>query len=317
MIYRWEELEADKSHLLLGNGFSIGISKNFDYLELIQVFNNTTIGRYGCTREIFRKLETSNFEDVLKAIYHALIVSIDNENALKTLYSDVKSALITAVQAIHPYYEKVPIKSISEELVKYKSVFTTNYDLILYWVILSELKERSFDFFRGTNTPFVQNNTEVFYGKLPIYYLHGAIHLKKNTLGHVFKTSVNLRRVEDFYEYIEFGEFPLFITEGHSSLKIRNIDENNYLRFCFGKFGDLCGTLNIYGHSLNEEYDGHIIEAIKGSKLDAVLISIYSKYSQVKKNYHISRMEKSFEGSNKKLFFYESDSHPFGKLVWP
>lgn len=149
-IVNWKEIQdTEFNNLLLGNGFSMNVSTSFRYESLLDLFDGRPVGRYKCTKDIFDKLETSNFETVLKAIYHALIVSIDNEDALNTLYSDVRSALISAVKSIHPQFENVQVKDIAKELCYYRNVYTTNYDLILYWVILNELSDKFIDFFGG------------------------------------------------------------------------------------------------------------------------------------------------------------------------
>lgn len=314
MIQEWNDIEFDNNHLLLGNGFSIGISNKFNYRELIEVFGDGNIGRYGCTKKIFKRLDTTNFEDVLKAIYHALVVSIDNKDALNTLYDDVKFALIEAVQRVHPEYDEIPKELIAHEIVKYKKIFTTNYDLILYWTILSGFTDKFIDFFWGGDYQFNYKDTDIYQNKIPVYYLHGAVHLKTNLFGSAYKTSVALSKIEDFYRNIKLKEFPLFITEGISALKKRNIFENDYLRFCYNSLEKTTGNLTIFGHSLNEDYDLHIIEAIKNSSINKIAISVYTNQKNTSKDSFIAKIRENFDGSGKDLYFYESATHPLGNL---
>lgn len=312
-IVNWEEIQGTEFYnLLLGNGFSMNVSTSFGYDSLLDIFDGRPVGRYKCTRDIFDKLETSNFETVLKAIYHALIVSIDNETALNTLYSDVRRALISAVKSIHPQFENVQVNDIAKELCYYRKVYTTNYDLILYWVILNELSDRFVDFFWGCDMPFDEGQTEVFPGKIPIYYLHGALHLKSNMYGQSYKSRITLAHPEDFFDGIGAREFPLFISEGHSDLKRQKIDENNYLRFCFNSLERSTGSMLIFGHDLHEDFDRHVIEAIKNSQVDFIAVSVFSRLHLLRKNSFVARVREALAPIN--VVFFESASHPFGNL---
>lgn len=314
MIYQWNDIREDEAHLLLGNGFSMSISQDFGYHSLLETFGNGPIGKYSCTKDIFEKLNTSNFEDVLKAIYHAFVVSIDNENALKTLYDDVKSALIKAVHQVHPKYDDIPVVKIRDEIKDYNSIFTTNYDLIIYWTILSGMTGSVVDFFWGNHQPFNKKDAEIFGDRIPIYYLHGAVHLKTDLIGRSMKSSVMLDSVNDFYSDIKFGEFPLFISEGNSDIKRQKIEENSYLRFCYENLMCLDGYLVVFGHALSGEYDKHIIEAIKTSSVKSVAISVFSGLNDTQKMSFVARINEEFDGSNKNILFYESSSHPFGSI---
>jgi len=312
-IVNWEEIQdTEFDNLLLGNGFSMNVSTSFRYESLLDLFDGRPVGRYKCTKDIFDKLETSNFETVLKAIYHALIVSIDNEDALNTLYSDVRSALISAVKSIHPQFENVQVKDIAKELCYYRNVYTTNYDLILYWVILNELSDKFIDFFWGCDMPFKESQTEVFSSKIPIYYLHGALHLKSNIYGQSYKSRITLNHPEDFFDDIGAREFPLFISEGHSDLKRQKIDENNYLRFCFNSLEQSTGSMLVFGHDLHEDFDRHIIEAIKNSQVDFVAVSVFSRLPTLRKSTFVARVREALAPIN--VVFFESASHPFGDL---
>ena len=170
------------------------------------------------------------------------------------------------------------------------------------------------DFFWGNYQPFDKNATEIFGDKIPIYYLHGAVHLKTDLIGRSMKSSVILDSVKEFYSDIRFGEFPLFISEGNSDMKRQKIEENSYLRFCYENLMCLDGNLVVFGHALSGEYDKHIVEAIKSSSVEGVAISVFSDLSEAKKMSFVARIIEDFDGSNKSIRFYESSSHPFGNI---
>ncbi|WP_084386832.1 DUF4917 family protein [Castellaniella caeni] len=150
-IRDWNFVKKDspsKMALLLGNGFSIGVSRGFSYSNLYRDFVENDGACYMCVKDIFDRLKTNNFEDVLRAVYHALMVSIDNKDALESLYFDIKKSLISAVDRVHPKKSEIQCETIKNELLNYDSVFTTNYDLISYWSLLHKMKKDSFfDFF--------------------------------------------------------------------------------------------------------------------------------------------------------------------------
>lgn len=314
MILNWRDFEVNSPSLLLGNGFSVGIEPAFGYDALVNMFGEEEIGGFSCTRRIFERLGTKNFENVLRAVYHASIVSIDNEDAINTLYQGIKSSLVSAVGRVHPARDRVPLRTISNELINYSSIFTTNYDLIPYWSILHVNTDSFVDFFWGRGGRFDPYNVEVKKGRIPIFYLHGAIHLRNSLLGEVFKTSVSDEVPDNFFEGISAGEFPLFITEGGYEMKHLRIQESPYLRFCYDSLRRVGGELVIYGHALNQEFDQHIINALNSSSLEVIYISVFSGLSESEKREFISRIGYLLDPSDAELRFFDTDTHPFSDV---
>lgn len=319
-IHNWanlsENLKKNDTSLLLGNGFSIGLCEKFSYTSLLSSFNNQKIGNYLCTKKLFDRLETSNFEEVLRAVFHAYIVSIDNKDALKVLYNDIKNSLIKKINEIHPEYDTLPIKELHPKFINYESIFTTNYDLILYWSIL-ENKNKFCDFF-WENYMFNSENTKIWREKIPVFFLHGALHLQYKDCGEFQKTNKLQVSLDTSFDEINFDvderTFPLFITEGKSSLKLKKIMANDYLKFCYES---LCtnksSNLVIYGHSLNMEYDFHILEAIRYNKnICDIYISVFSGLQQEDKYKFCKKIEADLcSGNRVKIHFFESSTHDF------
>ncbi len=307
----WLDLNLNKPNLLFGNGLGRTYWEAFGYNSLLDVFGDQPVGRYLCTKELFSKLKTSNFEEVLRAIYHAYQVSIDNLDATKTLYIDVQKALIGAVNSVHPRHSQIPNERIAECFCKYRSVFTTNYDLLPYWAVLSGYSHVLVDFFWGG--PFFDSrNVELYEGKIPVYFLHGALHLRSRNISDTQKIPITLQSEVDGALKLDFEQsFPLFITEGNSKQKLNRIKSNSYLSFCYQSLFQTCGELDIYGHDLNQDFDGHIIDAIRQSDNKRIAVSVFFGLNLSEKRLFMGRIRSLFSDQDREIDFYESNTHPF------
>ncbi|BDF93341.1 DUF4917 family protein [Pseudoalteromonas sp. KAN5] len=313
MITSWSEIQEELPNLLFGNGLGRTYWEGFSYKSLLELFGDRPVGRYLCTRELFNKLNTENFEEVLRAIYHAYQVSIDNESATKTLYIDVQNALIRSVNEVHPNYRDVPTEHIRECMSKYKSIFTTNYDLLPYWAVLDGGQACFVDYFWGDNE-FDLYNSSVYQSKIPIHFLHGALHLRSEKISNTRKIAITLESDLDGALELDFNNtFPLFISEGKSQLKMNRIRSNSYLSFCYRNLRKSNGGLVVFGHDLNEEYDEHIVSAIKASTNSTVAISVFSGLDDSSKKMFVGRINALFADSDQSIKFFESNTHPFAQ----
>lgn len=180
MINKWDEIKNQKwDSLLLGNGFSIGVSDRFSYKSLLDNVEKHNLRMYPHAKDLFIKIGTTNFEEILRVIYHAYLVNFYNLDAIKTLYHNVRRTLIDSVNISHVEHRDVPTERIESELKSYSRIFTTNYDLIPYWSFMSSRDVSFCDFFWNGDCVFNINDTDIRDHKKPIFYLHGAIHLKK------------------------------------------------------------------------------------------------------------------------------------------
>jgi len=311
----WLDLNLNKPNLLFGNGLGRTYWEAFGYKSLLDVFGDRPVGRYLCTKELFDKLKTSNFEEVLRAIYHAYLVSIDNLDATKTLYVDVQKALISAVNSVHPKHAQIPNEEIAECFCKYKGVFTTDYDLLPYWAILSGYSQVLVDFFWGGKF-FDSRRVGLFEGKIPVYFLHGALHLRSKNISDTEKIPITLQsEVEGALELDFEQSFPLFITEGNYKQKLNRIKSNSYLNFCYQSLCQTYGELDIYGHDLNQDFDRHIIDAIRQSDNERIAVGVLSRLSAPEKKLFMGRIRSLFSDQNRKIDFYESNTHPFATVA--
>lgn len=314
MLKDWADIsEISMPNILLGNGFGRTYWDRFAYATLLESVGDGPLGRYACTKEIFERLETTNFEEVLRAIFHAYHVSIDNQDALRTLYLDLRKSLIAAVNAVHPKATDVPCEEIAKCLVEYQGIFTTNYDLLPYWAILSGWSDVFVDFFWDGGV-FNPREVEVFRGKKPIYFLHGAIHLQSESGSDARKVSLSMSAsIDGALDPGFVGRFPLFITEGKSALKLSRIRGNSYLNFCYEQLRKSSGGLVVYGHDLSSEYDGHIIEAIKASRNADIAVSVFDKMPSLEQERYMRKVLADLVGCRATIHFFKSSSHPLAQ----
>ncbi|VEH37335.1 Uncharacterised protein [Legionella sainthelensi] len=144
-IKQWNEIcsKYKDASLILGNGASIAFDAIFDYQSLYEVANQTNLIE-GKLLNLFEKFNTENFELVLYRLWQAKevlnVLDISTE-FLDDNYSLCREALISTVHKAHIKYDNendVFIKKLNQAykfLMNFKTVFSLNYDLILYWII--------------------------------------------------------------------------------------------------------------------------------------------------------------------------------------
>jgi len=315
-IKKWEEVDDGSwRNLLLGNGFSIGISDKFHYWTLLDNVEKLRIKMYLHARELFNKVNTVNFEEILRIIYHAYLVNFYNLDAIKSLYHNVRKSLIEVVNASHVSYGGVPALKINEELRKFRSIYTTNYDLIPYWSIMKSNNDNFCDFFWNNRCAFDLSDTSIIGAKSALYYLHGAIHLQEYQDGTTYKvTAAKETTISEIIDELGFKNTPLFISEGKSEFKLRRIRSNDYLNFCYSRFSKAFGNFVVFGHSLNEEYDAHILKALKSNEAGKIAISVFSGMKDYEKSRFINEIKTYFHDSEQNIVFFDSSSHPLGQV---
>ncbi len=265
------EIANKTTHLLLGNGFSIGCDSVFRYDSLYE--QAVKAGLSERIQSLFQKHGTNNFEGVMRLLNdshwvakeYELILE-DNSEILKDK-EIIKKALISAVAKTHLDDASTIIPSkkklASSFLQDYQSVFTTNYDLLLYWMVMDSGRNTFQDGFR--NDP--DDSSSLIFSIPPgknkgIYYLHGALHLfyeDGEVRKHAWsKTGTKLTKL--VCDSLSQERYPLFVAEGDHEKKLDQIQRSSYLSYCLGKLSRIKGPLVIYGHSLS--YDAHIVDRL-------------------------------------------------------
>jgi hypothetical protein len=302
----WDDISDHYTDaILVGNGASIAISRKFAYDSL---FDAAPL-RDG-DRDLFNALETSNFEQVLDALRIARIVDRTagyNTSDLRRQYQRVRRSLVHAVAGIHIAWEDVPsstLKEIRDSLSHFRTVFSTNYDLLIYWAIMAEQDTSFVDFFWGTGRRFDLADATAWGNPTQIFYLHGGIHLVRDTDGAARKrvsAGRNLLRA-----FAAANDVPLFVSEGVAADKMQAIRRSDYLSSGYESLVNESETLVVFGHSLGPQ-DRHIRTALRHVTNLATSIRPRSSTAIIRDK---ARYIGKFPG--KQIEFFDSTSHPLG-----
>lgn len=277
------------SHLLLGNGFSIGCDPVFRYESLYETAVSRGLSEKA--QAVFERLGTSNFEGVLRlledAAWVANLYGLDDDDLIDLVKEDIEVVKRTLVDAVatshleHTGHVADEKKSAANAFLHpYQLVFTTNYDLLAYWVIMSRDPPRFQDGFREDEDD-PDAATVIFSERLGrsrgLLYLHGGLHLflAGGNLNKRCWSRTHRPLIELIREGLEVGEYPLFVAEGTPESKLRQIQRVGYLWYALEKFSRIQSPLVIYGHSLGPS-DQHIRDAIvKNLELDQVFLGVH------------------------------------------
>jgi len=320
MLKKWNDINNEAWSLLIGNGFSINLDRNFSYKSLFNSSQNLISQE---SINVFNVFKTTNFEDVMSRYQHSAAIS---EIYQKNNFSDIlleeqdsiRSALIKAIQHIHPPFSDLAnygsLEKISDELKSYYKVFTTNYDLIPYWSMRSKNKSKFKDFFwHPNNNYFDFQNSEI---RDPdhttqIYYLHGALHIFEDDYNDTYKmkSSTEGNILSEVYRRIRNDRLPVFISEGSWREKYRKIKRSDYLIFCYENLKISEEDLVIIGHSMTEDFDNHIISAIQTQPRKKIAFGIHR---QTTPNVHLEKERIKHLFSKHHLEFFDSQTHPLG-----
>jgi hypothetical protein len=265
--------------ILLGNGFSIAYSPAmFSYDALVEgaEFPDRV-------RQVFHTLGTTDFEHVMRRLNqaHELLQHYDDSEGLRdALRLDsnlVRESLIHALTQYHPHRADLVSDEEKDQcanfLRSYDRIFTTNYDLLLYWVLYPRLRDNYSDGFRGYETIAWQNG-EV---DQDVFYLHGALHLYRDarrTIKRRYGGGVPI--LDQLDEAMASGEFPLFVSEGAWQQKLAAIEDSTYLKACYDALATNRQALTLYGFGFHPN-DQHIVNAIAKSNTRTLEVVIYSR----------------------------------------
>jgi hypothetical protein len=236
--------------------------------------------------KLFDIVKTRNFELVLDQLttFRALLDAFGSDSKLKAQVSEatdqLKSKLIDAVRALHPEHVfKVPQQSI-DACAKFLSIFldtggnlyTTNYDLLLYWVLMrSNIKpgdgfgrdrEDEGDLQPGDEPEWSELRWDRNKDSQRVHYVHGALPLF-DTGAEIIKEEYDGEQylLENVGVRIEQGQYPVFVTAGDGTQKLAHIKHNRYLDHCYESLASVSGSVVTFGFGFGP-YDDHIIDAL-------------------------------------------------------
>lgn len=313
--------EKREKHLLLGNGFSMSYDPGiFSYNALSRFVESSS---NDLLKKIFEIVNNRNFEQIMQqlGISKSIIQSFGGDEdvigKIDSASTALKRSLIEAVKEFHPEHvfmvpehkSKNCASFLSEYLNNGGKIFSTNYDILLYWVLMRNAIPNSIDGFgrdRETEDEFVPAEeaeySELRWGnnrnKQNIFYLHGALHIFDDGLEIVKEeydaSGYILEKVE---RRMANSQYPIFVTAGNGAEKLNHILHNHYLASCYDELSSISGSLITFGFNFGE-YDDHIIKAINDAakqdietKLWSVYIGVYSE-DDIK---HIQSIESKFK----------------------
>lgn len=196
----------------------------------------------------------------------------------------VKNALVSAVANNHLEHSGLVTADRKERALQFlnifHNVFTTNYDLLAYWVIMSAQDHPPFqDGFRAPADP--EEPHVIFSERIGdakgLYYLHGALHLHLSG-GELRKHTwcrTGMRLTDQIREGLANRRYPLFVAEGSADRKLEQIQRHGYLWYSLDKLSRIKGPLVIYGHALGLS-DMHIVDAVARNRdLPNVFVGLF------------------------------------------
>ncbi len=264
--------------LLIGNGFS---AEYFAYATLLEQAGfelGTPI------RNLFSELGTADFEAAIHALEAAALVERAYGNApraaeLAAEGQNVREGLVRAVNASHPAHRNdlaFQYEAAANFVGHFASIFSLNYDLLLYWVNLEQtrlndgfgLGEESVDGrFRG---PFRED------AHCSIYNMHGGLHLFSSEDGEISKAlDTGDGVIATITREIGMrGRLPVYVAEATSLQKVRKINAIPYLRHCQDTLATNPSPIFVYGHSAADN-DAHIYRSIFTSPAPHLYFGIF------------------------------------------
>lgn len=299
--------------LLMGNGASLAVWKNFAYDSLFDLSQTTRSNPMSRTElAVFSAMDTHNFEPVLAALKSAMRVNAAltiSSSSPRNRYFAIKEALIHAIRSVHIPWKLIDADTLARmnaELQRYASVYSSNYDLLTYWAVMHAPEH--FDDLFNDDATFNLHATRA--NATRILYLHGGMHLVKNLDGSVRKLLSSESSLLGSFAINALDDVPLFISEGTSAEKMKLIRTSDYLSFCHGQLAQHREALCIFGHALGKQ-DAHIVAAIRQARPKRIAISVLPR-SDAFIEFQKRHYKELFGDLDIELSFFDAKSHPLG-----
>jgi len=324
----WSSIADDfQDSLLLGNGASIAVDRQFAYKNLLRAAERLGLITSEL-EEVFKYLKTIDFELVLEMLWHTHHINealgIRTRKA-RTAYQDIRKALVEVVRKHHCSYSYVEdlLSDAADFMMKFETIVSLNYDLIVYWAMMKGNRDRGNWFKDG----FVKDGRTYdrdwqrlrkpykAKGSTLVFYPHGNLALASSLTGRdhkvvVGKASDLLGQVLDDWSCAR--SVPLFVAEGVSRQKEAAIRRSEYLATVYDEvLADLGDSLVIYGWSLGDN-DTHILKTILEGHLRRIAVSVRTEHRKAttirdKCQEHAKRIRSHSKKIDVTFFSAESD----------
>lgn len=213
------------------------------------------------------------------------------EKKLLTDKQELINSFIAALHEVHPQYKSL-INTMNwiflvDFISNFNEIYTVNYDLLLYWVInqsymncssseqtAKDPRDHLKDGFGGSDNISWKGNIEKI-AEQNVYYLHGSLffYLDDHNILHKLTNQEYGTISQQIRKYLESGKNPLIVLEGKFEEKLDIIRSSPYLHHAFNSFGRISDNLFVFGFSLNEHSDKHLIDQIKNSHVKNIFLS--------------------------------------------
>lgn len=278
------ETDGKQRTLLIGNGFSracpVGVDFAFGSLLERAGFRDD-----GQIKSLFNHLSTVDFEEVLHSLHAAAATSriYDEADFAEQLDEEanlVRKGLLTAIRAVHPErgddIPRVSLERTGALFAQFESIFSLNYDLLTYWVLLEDgVRNRLGDGFRLRHGRLIFAEPD----ETHVWFLHGALHLFETPDGELLKVRRSsepegtiISAIENMIE--EQAKVPFYIAEGRSERKREKIASNYYTRCAYRALERRGGVLLVMGSKLGPT-DQHVVDAVNESPISSVYVALY------------------------------------------
>lgn len=180
------------------------------------------------------------------------------------------------------------------------NIYSTNYDLLLYWVFMKNDRTQHKDGFGGKPLTW-----GIYSDEQKMFYLHGMLAFFDND-NDVAITKEEYHSGKSLLENItnrmEHGEYPFFVSAGDGRQKLKHIRSNPYLTHCYDKLCEVEGSLVTFGFNFGEP-DDHIVNAINTAAADGRskrLLNLYigayiDKTTKKEDQKHIKQIKDKFK----------------------
>lgn len=287
--------QTAKRHLLLGNGFSRALRDAiFSYSALFEQANFDNLSP--SSREAFARLRTTDFEVVMRALRDAsalvALYAPDNPELSARLRQDadgLREVLVTTIANNHPDRpsEIAPEAYIQcrSFLANFNTIYTLNYDLLLYWTVMQQELEPTVHFDDGFRTPEEGSGEYVTWevertNAQSIFYLHGALHIfdAGAEIQKFTWANTGIALIDQIREALLSDRYPLFVAEGESAQKLTRIKHSDFLGRAYRSFSQITGALFVYGHSMAPN-DEHIVRLIEKNRVSQLFVGLHGDVS--------------------------------------
>jgi len=275
-----EQTTSFRRHLLTGNGFSISAFRTFNYDSLY----NAAAPFSPDVDALFQNSKTTDFELVLDSIKK----SHDRfpVGQAQSLIDEIRGAFVHALATVHPdSSHRITARQfesctrflqhfVGKELRDKGRIYTTNYDLLLYWVIVRAGKKLICpDGFLGYDRRWnPKRNAD-------LVFLHGGLHLFETESAQVkLRYELDSNIIVQTRQLLNRGSFPTIVAEGTSADKADRIRKSAYLKTMSSHLKYDCNNpsaaLFIFGHSLDKR-DSHLLKLIGEGNISRIYIGAY------------------------------------------